>query len=196
MVYSLDTHFHITNSKPIFLTDPSEQKLEEIDYKGTFSKGSRIYARVLWDPEQDLKVRRRLSCVYYILALERVQITTWKSLPLYWFERIRAHLWSNWWYLWAGATIRLHSTIRGQNSTSIFDSRSWQSWRWELGLSGLLLTATYLILIVSRTLNSTQSLPLTILSITSSTKWAQPMVSHSVLILSTRLLPVMSGIFR
>ena len=56
VVYSLNTHFHITNSKPIFLTNPSEQRLEEIDYKGTFSKGSRIYARVLWEPEQDLKV--------------------------------------------------------------------------------------------------------------------------------------------
>ena len=64
VVYSLDTHFHITNSKPIFLTDPNEQKLEEIDYKGTFSKGSRIYARVLWDPEQDLKVLGNCVIIY------------------------------------------------------------------------------------------------------------------------------------
>ena len=56
VVYSLNTFFHITNSKQIFLTEPKEQNIEEIDYKGTFAKGSRIYARVLWEPKQDLKV--------------------------------------------------------------------------------------------------------------------------------------------
>ena len=54
--YSLNTFFHITNSKQIFLEDPKEQDLDVIDYKGTFGKGSRIFGRVLWNPEQDLKV--------------------------------------------------------------------------------------------------------------------------------------------
>ena len=55
-VYMQYVMLHITNSKQIFLTEPKEQNIEEIDYKGTFAKGSRIYARVLWEPKQDLKV--------------------------------------------------------------------------------------------------------------------------------------------
>ena len=57
VVYSLNTHFHITNSEQIYLSEPGEHPIDEIDYKGTFGKGSRIFSRVLWEPNQDLKVK-------------------------------------------------------------------------------------------------------------------------------------------
>ncbi|CAG5094102.1 Oidioi.mRNA.OKI2018_I69.XSR.g13247.t3.cds [Oikopleura dioica] len=69
VVYSLNTHFHITNSEQIFLSAPGEYPLEEMDYKGTFSKGSKVFARIMWESQQDLKSA-------YNLQIEKVYICT------------------------------------------------------------------------------------------------------------------------
>ncbi|KAL5018413.1 hypothetical protein ScPMuIL_004135 [Solemya velum] len=80
LVYSLNTQFELTNNKHMFLLDPvkTDLSLAEYDYSGTFSQGQKIYGRVLWDPEQDLKHA-------YQLTIEKVFLCTGRDgyIPTY-----------------------------------------------------------------------------------------------------------------
>ncbi|XP_069782867.1 extracellular matrix organizing protein FRAS1 [Narcine bancroftii] len=74
IVYSLNTEFHLCNNEKVFMMDPSEAEmsLTEMDYKGAFSMGQRLYGRVLWNPEQNLNSA-------YRLLLEKVYLCTGKD---------------------------------------------------------------------------------------------------------------------
>nr|XP_056711523.1 LOW QUALITY PROTEIN: extracellular matrix organizing protein FRAS1 [Euleptes europaea] len=74
VVYSLNTEFQLCNNEKVFLMDPtkSEVSLEEMDYKGAFSKGQILYGRVMWNPEQNLNSA-------YKLQLEKVYLCTGKD---------------------------------------------------------------------------------------------------------------------
>ncbi|XP_038647741.1 extracellular matrix protein FRAS1 [Scyliorhinus canicula] len=74
VVYSLNTEFHLCNNEKVFMMDPSETEmsLAEMDYKGAFSMGQRLYGRVLWNPEQNLNSAYRLQ-------LEKVYLCTGKD---------------------------------------------------------------------------------------------------------------------
>ncbi|XP_062899606.1 extracellular matrix protein FRAS1 isoform X1 [Mobula hypostoma] len=74
VVYSLNTEFHLCNNEKVFMMDPSEtgMSLAEMDYKGAFSMGQRLYGRVLWNPEQNLNAAYRLQ-------LEKVYLCTGKD---------------------------------------------------------------------------------------------------------------------
>ncbi|KAK7080023.1 Extracellular matrix protein fras1 [Halocaridina rubra] len=55
LIYTLNTDFHLLNSRDDFLMDPGMiDNLQEVDYKGSFGPGQTIYGRVLWHPSQDL----------------------------------------------------------------------------------------------------------------------------------------------
>ncbi|XP_077157208.1 extracellular matrix organizing protein FRAS1 isoform X3 [Paroedura picta] len=74
VVYSLNTEFQLCNNEKVFLMDPtkSEVSMEEMDYKGAFSKGQILYGRVMWNPEQNLNSA-------YKLQLEKVYLCTGKD---------------------------------------------------------------------------------------------------------------------
>ncbi|XP_038060993.1 extracellular matrix protein FRAS1-like [Patiria miniata] len=56
VVYSLSTEFHLMNNEKVFLMNPNDaaMSLQEMDFKGSFAKGQKIFGRVLWNPDQDL----------------------------------------------------------------------------------------------------------------------------------------------
>ncbi|KAH3869870.1 hypothetical protein DPMN_033043, partial [Dreissena polymorpha] len=69
--YTLNTHFQLTNNEQTFLRNPFTSLVEK-DMREelvAFSQGDRIYGRVMWSPEQDLKSA-------YTLSLEKVFICT------------------------------------------------------------------------------------------------------------------------
>uniref|UniRef100_A0ACB8E9A0 Extracellular matrix protein fras1 n=1 Tax=Sphaerodactylus townsendi TaxID=933632 RepID=A0ACB8E9A0_9SAUR len=74
VVYSLNTEFQLCNNEKVFLMDPtkSEVSVEEMDYRGAFSKGQILYGRVMWNPEQNLNSA-------YKLQLEKVYLCTGKD---------------------------------------------------------------------------------------------------------------------
>ncbi|XP_059502133.1 extracellular matrix protein FRAS1 isoform X2 [Stegostoma tigrinum] len=74
VVYSLNTEFHLCNNEKVFMMDPSktEMSMAEMDYKGAFSMGQKLYGRVLWNPEQNLNSAYRLQ-------LEKVYLCTGKD---------------------------------------------------------------------------------------------------------------------
>ncbi|XP_048248290.1 extracellular matrix organizing protein FRAS1-like isoform X2 [Haliotis rufescens] len=71
VVYSLNTDFQLTNNLKMFLLSPNstEASQDDWDFNGAFSPGQKIYARVLWSPEQDLKTA-------YKLGIEKVYLCT------------------------------------------------------------------------------------------------------------------------
>ncbi|XP_013794564.2 extracellular matrix protein FRAS1-like [Limulus polyphemus] len=80
VIYSLNTVFQLLNNQKMFLMPPTDVKtsLQDIDYKGTFSKGQTVYGRVLWNPEQDLESA-------YKLQIERLYMCTGRDgyIPTY-----------------------------------------------------------------------------------------------------------------
>lgn len=81
--YSLNTLFQLTNEEKVFSSNPrsmenSGSSIEELDYNGAFSKGQKIYARVLWNPDQDLSTA-------YKLSIKKVYLCTGKEgyIPTY-----------------------------------------------------------------------------------------------------------------
>ncbi|XP_053388167.1 extracellular matrix organizing protein FRAS1-like isoform X2 [Mercenaria mercenaria] len=69
--YTLNTHFQITNNEQMFVMNPFTDSFDMEDMDSdthiAFSKGDKIYGRVLWSPEQNLKDA-------YTLLLEKVFI--------------------------------------------------------------------------------------------------------------------------
>ena len=54
----------------MFLMDPAKvDNLQELDYKGHYSKGEMVFGRVLWHPSQDLHSA-------YQLTIQRVFLCT------------------------------------------------------------------------------------------------------------------------
>ncbi|KAL4240400.1 Extracellular matrix protein fras1 [Mactra antiquata] len=57
--YTLNTHFQLTNNEIMFTMNPFSESFHmeefESDSHIVFSKGDKIYGRVFWSPEQDLK---------------------------------------------------------------------------------------------------------------------------------------------
>ncbi|KAJ8318225.1 hypothetical protein KUTeg_003316, partial [Tegillarca granosa] len=70
VIYSLNTEFHLTNNKNLFVSKQTKQNTDDgLDTDTTFSEGEKIYGRVFWNPEQDLEEA-------YKLSIEKVYLCT------------------------------------------------------------------------------------------------------------------------
>ncbi|XP_050394788.2 extracellular matrix organizing protein FRAS1 [Patella vulgata] len=71
VVYSLNTDFQLANNRKMFLLDPKTDMMEAEDWEfnGSFLPGEKIYGRVLWNPDQDLKSA-------YNLGIQKVYLCT------------------------------------------------------------------------------------------------------------------------
>ncbi|ESO99609.1 hypothetical protein LOTGIDRAFT_173674 [Lottia gigantea] len=80
LVYSLNTDFQLANNRKMFLLDPKSAIMEPEDWEfnGAFSQGEKIYGRVLWNPDQDLKSA-------YQLSIQKVYLCTGRDgyIPTY-----------------------------------------------------------------------------------------------------------------
>ncbi|XP_035826399.1 extracellular matrix protein FRAS1 [Aplysia californica] len=80
VTYSLNTDFQLSNNLKMFLLDPTTEGMgkEDWEFNGAFSKGQKLYGRVLWNHEQDLKTA-------YRLVLEKVYLCTGRDgyIPTY-----------------------------------------------------------------------------------------------------------------